>query len=183
MQGTRLNGRRIVSEIIPILVLIATIVIDRVTKAYIERIYAEGWRGTTVIEGFFEITRSLNKGAAWSLFADKEWGQTFFKILTLIALPSFMAYYVYAVIKNKKWLKYALSFIIGGMVGNFVDRMAFGAVTDFLSFTFGSYVFPTFNMADTFLCVGVAMLMIYYLFFDDSALLGKNGKKELSDKQ
>ena len=69
------------------------------------------------------------------------------------------------------------------MIGNFVDRMAFGAVTDFLSFTFGSYVFPTFNMADTFLCVGVAMLMIYYLFLDDSALFGKNGKKEFSDKQ
>ena len=183
MQRTRLNGRRIIAEVIPLIVLVVTIVIDRVTKSYIERMYAEGWRGTTVIEGFFEITRSLNKGAAWSLFADKEWAQTFFKILTVIAFFLFSAYYVFAVIKNKKWLKYSLAFIIGGMIGNFIDRVAFGAVTDFLSFTFGSYNFPTFNMADTFLCVGVIMLMVYYLFLDDAALLNKNGNKELSDKQ
>ena len=49
--------------------------------------------------------------------------------------------------------------------------------------TISMLVTNLYNMADTFLCVGVAMLMIYYLFLDDSALFGKNGKKELSDKQ
>ena len=63
--------------------------------------------------------------------------------------------------------------MVGGTVGNFIDRIAVSGVTDFLGFIFGSYYFPVFNLADSFLVVGVIMLMVHFLFLDDGALLKK----------
>ena len=64
----------------------------------------------------------------------------------------------------------SLIFLIGGTLGNFIDRLSINGVIDFIGFTFGEYNFPIFNLADTFLVVGVIMLLIQFLFIDENAV-------------
>ena len=182
MQRVRFNGwKRVVFEIIPVVLLIVTIFIDQWSKSY----FSELWRqngDTVIIANFFVLTCTFNTGAAWGFLSDKSWGQVFFKILTVVALFAFAIYYLYAAKKKKTWLKYALIFVIGGTIGNFIDRVLMSGVVDFLSFNFWGYAFPVFNIADSFLTVGVIMLIIYYLFIDENAIFKKNQKAVVVDK-
>ena len=94
----------------------------------------------------------------------------------------FVCFYIYAIKKNYTWLKYSLAFVMGGTVGNFIDRLLTNAVTDFLSFVFGSYHFPVFNLADSFLVVGVIMLIVHFVFLDEVAIFKKkDADTEVSD--
>ena len=95
----------------------------------------------------------------------------------------FVLFYLYAAKKNYKWLRVALVFVVAGTLGNFIDRLTMNAVVDFIGFIFGSYYFPVFNLADSFLVVGVIMLVVHYLFIDASAVFKKkDASKEVSDK-
>ena len=110
------------------------------------------------------------------------WAQIFFKVLTVIALIGFVLIYIYAFKKNYRWLKIALIFVIGGTIGNFIDRLIFNEVIDFLGFIFGNYYFPVFNLADSFLVVGTIMFVIHFLFFDKDAIFRKkDANKDLSN--
>ena len=174
MQRTRtFDRKRIVYFIvIPVIVIIALIACDQITKYLVEK----NKTNTTVINNFFYLSYALNSGAGFSFLADKSWGQTLFKIITPIALVGFISFYVFAVKKSYKWLTYALSLIIAGTIGNYIDRLLNSCVVDFLRFQFGRYFFPTFNVADICLTVGVIMLIIHFLFFDNSALFKKQPK-------
>ncbi len=182
MQRTGSFGRRrIVFLIVSLLVLGISIALDLITKGYFATL--DGADGQPfnlnipVIKDFFYFTYTINEGAAFSFLHDVSWGQTFFKILTVIAFGFFVFLYFLAVKKNYGWLQIALSFIIGGTIGNFVDRVAFNYVRDFIGFIFGNYYFPVFNLADTFLTVGVIMFVIHYCFIDENAIF-KFKKKE-----
>ena len=100
MQGTRANRwGRIILEIIPIVVMILCVVFDQITKYAFRDLYFD--KGTTVvIDGFFNLSYAENTGAAWSFLSDASWGQTFFKILTGVALIIFVFIYTYAVKNN-----------------------------------------------------------------------------------
>ena len=80
--------------------------------------------------------------------------------------------------KKYKWLSYSVAFMIGGTLGNFIDRVSFNGVTDFIGFIFGNYHFPIFNLADSFLVVGVIMFIIHCLFIDKEGLFNKMKKEE-----
>lgn len=183
MQGTGTDRRkRIVLIVIAIVILALTIFLDQWTKSYFKSYVQENGK-ITVINGFFYITYTVNTGAAWSFLAGVSWGQTFFKILTSVALVIFVAFYVYALMKNFKWLQFSVVLILGGTIGNFIDRIVQDGVTDFISFVFGNYGFPIFNLADTFLVVGVIMVLVHYLFLDSNAIFKKkDGNKDLSNK-
>ncbi len=183
MQGIRSNRcGRIILECIPILVLILMIVFDQLTKVWCDNLYKEKGGQTTVIENFFYLTFTVNTGAAFSFLADKAWAQTFFKVITAISLVLFVLFYIYAVKKKHVFLKYALSAIIAGTIGNFIDRLFMNGVRDFLSFVFWGNPFAIFNIADACLTVGVIMLIIHFLFLDESAIFRKkNGKEEISN--
>ena len=170
MQRVRANGwKRIVLEIIPALILVALVFLDQWSKDYFYNLWH--FNGDkVVIKNFFTLTYTVNTGAAWGFLSDKSWGQLFFKVLTSISLVAFVAYYLYAVKKGKTWLKCALILIIGGTIGNFIDRLLANGVVDFLSFNFWGYAFPVFNFADSFLTVGVIMLIVYYCFMDENAI-------------
>ena len=184
MQGTRsFDGKRLVIFIIIPVVLLAVLVgLDQITKYFAARDKVN----FEIIKNFFYLSYSTNTGAGFSFLADKEWGQTLFKIITPIALVAFIALYCFAAKKSYKWLTYSVVLVISGTIGNFIDRLLNGMVVDFLSFHFGSYVFPTFNVADVCLTVGVIMLIVHYLFFDGNAVFKKkqpnieeeNGKTE-----
>ncbi len=184
MQRIRaLRWGRIVLEAIPVVLLIACVVIDQFTKIWSYNLYEKNNRlPTVVIDDFFYLTYTLNTGAAFSFLADKSWAQTFFKIITAIALVLFLFFYIYAVKNKCTWLKYAIAIIIGGTVGNFIDRLMMDGVRDFLSFIFWGNPFAVFNIADACLTVGVIMLIIHFLFLDQGALFRKkNGQEEISD--
>lgn len=183
MQGIRANRRkRIIFEGLFMLLLLALIAIDQLTKYHFSTTL-ELHEEKSVIDGFFYFTYTINTGAAWSFLANVSWSQLFFKILTGFALIAFMIFYIYAARKNYKWLRTSLILVISGTIGNFIDRLFNNGVTDFLGFIFGDYHFPIFNLADSFLVVGVIMLIIHYLFIDEGAVFRKkNGEKTVSSK-
>lgn len=178
MQRTRINGRRIIFYyVLPVLVFAFLIAFDQVLKHVLKNVLTA--RGSVkVIGNFFSLSYVENKGAAWGIFSSASWGQTFLKILTAIALIVFGVMYFFALKKQRKWLMYALIFVLSGTIGNFVDRLFLHYVIDFLSFNFFGYGFPVFNFADCFLVVGVIMLLIYYCFLDDDAVFKKKKKQK-----
>ena len=107
--------------------------------------------------GFREC--QLNTGGAWSIMSDKTWLLIMLTVVFVIGVLIFDFFF-----KSKSKL-YSISFgfIVGGAVGNLIDRLALGGVRDFLFFEFAPN-FPTFNVADSFLCVGMILLAIYILF-------------------
>lgn len=170
MQRAGTHGRRLIAAL-PCILLIAAILLDQITKLYFH-LYGVKGQDITVIPGFFYLNFSTNTGAAFGSLSDKSWAQTFFKILTVLALAGLAVFY-YFVADHGNWLKYGLILIMAGAAGNFIDRLCFGQVVDFLSFDFGWLGlgrFATFNLADSFLCVGVAMVIIHYLFLDHDAV-------------
>ncbi|MBE7083609.1 MAG: signal peptidase II [Clostridiales bacterium] len=179
MQRIRANRfGRIILELLPLFIVIVCTVLDQITKTCFKNLYFEKGGSTQVIKNFFYLTYTVNTGAAWSFLADVSWGQTFFKILTAVSLVLFVLFYIYAFKRNYKWLKYSIAIVVGGTLGNFIDRLSFNGVTDFISLVFGDYYFPVFNLADSFLTVGVIMLIVHFLFLDESALFKKNNGKE-----
>lgn len=138
-------------------VVILIVALDQVAK-YAVAAGIEYGRLIPVIDGFFYLTRHENAGAAWGIFQN---GRYFFIAAAVIA-SVFICYYMFRL--NSRFLKAALSFILGGAFGNLVDRVLKGSVVDFLDFYFGKFHFPTFNVADSFITVGSILLAVYMLF-------------------
>lgn len=138
-----------------IYILIAgiVIVIDQVSKYLV--VSNEALHNMTIIEGFFHITYLENTGAAWSMMSNST------TILTIISLVASIAMIAYLFInKPDKLTSWALALMIGGALGNFIDRLLLGYVRDFLDFYIFGYDFPVFNIADTSLCIGVGLLIL-----------------------
>ena len=109
----------------------------------------------TLIPNFFNITYVLNDGAAFSLFQGK---QILFIILGIIFLGILIYYIFKEKLTNYKVIYYSL--LIGGVVGNILDRIIYKNVVDFLDFKIFSYDAPIFNLADTFIVIGVGLILI-----------------------
>ena len=140
------------------IIIIAIIVaLDQIVK-YIIINNVDLGTSVIVINNFFYITHIKNTGAAWSILQGK---RLFFIAVTLVAC-GFIIYYLYNA--GNKLLKFSLSLIFAGAVGNIIDRVAKGSVTDFLEFQFGSYTFPIFNIADISVVIG-SILLAYYILF------------------
>lgn len=110
-----------------------------------------------VIAGFFNLVHVGNTGAAWSLFTGRS------TVLALLAITTLTAIFLWRHSLGLRVLTTQISFglLCGGILGNLLDRLVYGHVIDFLDFHFGSYIYPTFNIADSAICVGV----IAYLWF------------------
>ena len=134
---------------------LAVFVLDRLTKAV--AVGRLSWsESVRILPNIFHLTLVRNTGTAFGMFKDYT---TIFVILTVVAL-SYIAYYI---VKSKSLdpaLNIALGLIAGGAFGNFIDRVKFGYVVDFLDFR----VWPVFNAADSAISVGVAILAWKLLF-------------------
>ncbi|MBO0476248.1 signal peptidase II [Vagococcus sp. DIV0080] len=113
------------------------------------------------------LTHIRNSGAAWSILEGRMW---FFVVITLVAL-TILPYMLYKHRNESKWLTIGLSLIIGGTIGNFIDRVRLNYVVDM--FQVELFNFPIFNFADVSLVVGVACIFIYILFFENKKELGE----------
>ncbi len=157
-----------------LLILILIIAADQVTKIAVAA-QGAGW-SMEVIPGLLTFDYTRNEGAAFSCLSGVSWAQDFFAILTFITLPILYVAYL-KMGKNRKWLKTTLILLMGGTIGNFIDRTVFNSVTDFIHVHF----FPAvFNVADIALTVGAIMLIFWFVFLDDEAiiLIGKNRNKK-----
>ena len=133
MQRTWIDRlKRITIIALPFVVMGLCILFDQLSKLYFKNLYLEKRGDTKVINNFFYFTYTLNTGAAWSFLADVSWAQTFFKIFTLCSLILFAFFMYYAYKKKFKWLQYSLALIIAGTIGNFIDRLLYNGVIDFL---------------------------------------------------
>lgn len=139
------------------IIVIVLVSLDQFTKALVEHTIAAD-TALELIPGFFQIRVSQNSGAAWGILADKIWGIYLLTLLSLF-LSLLIAYFLK---KVNEWKgKLVLGLILAGSLGNLIDRIRFGAVTDFLVFKFGSYYFPSFNLADSCITVGAVLLIIF----------------------
>ena len=102
------------------------------------------------------------------MFGDKPWAQTFFIVLTVVALLGLAVYMIFKK-DNSRWLNVSLALIASGAIGNFIDRLALKEVRDFLFVHF----FANFNVADIAITVGGIMLVFYFLFLDKDAIFKK----------
>lgn len=135
--------------------------IDQLTKWLIVKNMELGDR-ITIIEDFLYITSHRNRGAAWGILQGQMW---FFYIVTIVVII-FIIYYMHKHGKGKRLFSFSLAIMLGGAIGNFIDRVFRKEVVDFIdTYPFG-YNFPIFNIADSALVVGVILLMIL-LFLEE----------------
>ncbi|MFI5179896.1 MAG: signal peptidase II [Thermoanaerobaculia bacterium] len=132
--------------------------LDQITKAMIAaRIPLHAT--VRVIPGFFDLTHLRNPGAAFSLFADGSGpGRTLLLTGTTLVVLSAVLVYALRSPARDTVLQAALALISGGAVGNLIDRLREGSVTDFLRFYFGTHEWPSFNVADSAITAGVVLL-------------------------
>ena len=131
---------------------------DQVSKSFIHKSFDLG-QSVSVVEGLFELTYVRNTGVAFGVFSSVA-SPAKSALLSTFAAVAVVVVIVYSVRNpaGHHFLQAALALILGGALGNLYDRVAYGYVIDFLNLHIGSYDWPTFNVADTAITLGVMFL-------------------------
>lgn len=147
------------SPVRPWLVLAAVLLVaDQLSKLWIAQAftYAET---IPVIDGFFNLTRVHNEGAAFSFLAGAGgWQRWFFTAIGIVA--AVVITWMLNKHADRRLFAFALACILGGALGNVLDRVRLGHVVDFLQFHFSGWYFPSFNVADTAITIGAVALIL-----------------------
>lgn len=137
------------------LIVIVTL-LDQLTKWLVQR-YLDFGDSVTVIPGLFDFSKVYNHGAAWGMLAGQR--------VMLVAVSALMLVFLWFsrkdILSAGRWERLGAGLLAGGIIGNLIDRVKFGYVIDFLDFHWGDYTFPTFNVADSAICVGVALFVVF----------------------
>ena len=147
-----------------VVVALVIVIADQVTKwAVIQWIPLYG---NVPLNSFINLTHQQNSGAAFSFLADAGgWQRWFFVVLATIVSVVITVWLWRIRSEGQLVLSAGLALVLGGAVGNLVDRIMLGYVTDFFQVWFGSWAFPSFNVADAGITVGAAFLIIDGIFF------------------
>ncbi|GIP16705.1 lipoprotein signal peptidase [Paenibacillus montaniterrae] len=145
-----------IMRIVFFLIAIAAFVLDYITKRWIVNNMKINEQ-FSVIGDFFLITSHRNRGAAFGILQEQ---RVFFIIITIVILVGILWYAHIMREKGSKTLLVGLALVLGGALGNFIDRVRFGEVVDFFKFNFGSYTFPIFNIADSAIVIGVGLILL-----------------------
>lgn len=145
----------------------SVLVFDQLSKWYVRRTMPL-FHSIPVVDSCFHLTHVRNSGGAFSLFAtaDDAVRIPFFFFASVLAIGALL-YFVRQVQPGQRLLLFALAGILGGALGNLVDRLTAGQVTDFLDLHWRGYHWPAFNVADSFITVGVVVLLAHSLFASD----------------
>jgi len=141
-------------------VALAVILLDQASKLFIQATIPLG-HGIPIIPGIFAIVHVLNPGAAFGLLAGRSasFRNPFFIGISLLAV-GFILFYRHRELKGDSLASFALSLILGGAIGNLVDRLRIGMVIDFLDVHYYQYHWPAFNVADSCITIGVSLMML-----------------------
>ena len=138
-----------------IIISIILLCIDQISKLLVVNLLTKT-DSITMIKNFFYLTYINNDGAAFSILV----GKRIFLILVAIAIIIMLIHYIKKNNIQNKLEIVSLALIIGGSLGNLMDRVVRGYVIDFLDFKIFNYNFPIFNLADTFIVIGVILLLL-----------------------
>ena len=148
-------------------VSLAVLFLDQWTKGLITRTF-DVHQSSTVMANFFDITYVRNSGAAFGLFASVDSSLKAI-ILNTVAILVFLVVSGYALRTPHRSVRLQVGFalILGGAVGNLLDRVRFGYVVDFLDFSIAGHHWPAFNVADSAICIGVGLLFLDMLHSEE----------------
>ncbi len=154
-----MQGEKKKSIILCCVLVILIIALDQGTKQLIIHNYALG-EGTPVIKDVFEILHINNTGSAWGMLSGKTWLLTVFSVV----MVGLLLYVLKNVLTDRHYLpiRIIISCVLGGAIGNMIDRIRLGYVTDFLYIKLIN--FPVFNVADIFVTIPVILLIIFMIF-------------------
>lgn len=143
-----------------ILISLAVLVVDQWTKALAEN-HLFGRPPLVIVPDFLDLIYVRNTGVAFGLFAagNSTIGILALSLLGLVALALVVLYF-WRTSETNRWVLVALSLILGGAVGNLVDRLMTGSVTDFVHVYVRDFHWPTFNAADSAITIGICLLVI-----------------------
>ncbi len=160
VQSRTSNARYIIWMVVAAMIVIA----DQLTKwAIIEWVPLYD---KIPVNSFINITHQKNPGAAWSFLANAGGWQRWFFVVLSTGVSALIVVWLWRIRNTGQVLLCGgLALVLGGAVGNLVDRILLGHVTDFIQVMFGSWAFPSFNVADAGISVGAALLIIDALFF------------------
>lgn len=133
---------------------VSVLALDQVTKQVAAQSLEVG-RNVEIIPGFFYLTQVRNTGAAWGVFREHGFWLAMLAGGALLFLTAYRRHFTGLGTVSR----IALGFLLGGIAGNLADRIIRGHVIDFLGFYLGSYAWPAFNVADSAICVGVALYL------------------------
>ncbi len=172
-------NNKIKNLIIIFAIIFGFALLDQVTKLIVVRTLNFN-DAVSVIPNFFYLEYIHNEGAAWGMFAGNK--------IVILGMPP-LAIVIFSFLLSRtsfnkqKFYVFGLSLMIAGTIGNYIDRLFLGYVVDFLSFRFGSYHYPNFNVADMSLVIGVAMFSIDILFLEDRRLKESSKDEEINNKE
>lgn len=140
---------------------LVSVFIDQLVKILV-RTHMHLYESIPVIKNFFSITYVRNTGGAFSILQNKTYLLLIIAFLVLFFLIGYIE-------KQKKFTKMeavSLGMLLGGIVGNFIDRLIYGQVIDYFDFTIFGYAYPVFNLADCFIVIGI-LFMCYFIIRSD----------------
>ncbi|HJN51817.1 MAG: signal peptidase II [Pseudomonadales bacterium] len=141
--------------------------LDQVTKYRISEILAvcePGNCASIVLLPVFEFTRLHNTGAAFSFLDDAGGWQRWMFAAISTGVSTVLIVWLYRLTVQERWLAIALSVVLGGAIGNLIDRVTLGYVVDFILVHYGNYYFPAFNLADSAITIGAGIMILDMLF-------------------
>lgn len=142
-------------ELVYYIIALIIVALDQLTKWLIVKNMELG-ESLIIIKDFFYITSHRNAGAAWGILQGQMW---LFYIITVTVVIA-IVYYLEKHAKGKPLFQLSLAFILGGAIGNFIDRLFRKQVVDFLDTYIFTYDFPIFNIADSALTIGVVLMFL-----------------------
>lgn len=141
---------------------LGALVLDQISKIIVENLIPRH-HGLVVIPDFFHLIHHQNTGVAWGFLRELPGVRWILVGVTLVAAVLMLVWLALEE-RPRGGVVWGLGLVIGGALGNLVDRIRLGAVVDFLRFNVGEFVWPSFNVADAAIVIGVALVLINYIF-------------------
>jgi signal peptidase II len=158
------------------IIALFVIALDQFTKWLIVKKLEYG-ESITIIDNFLYITSHRNRGAAWGILQGQMW---FFYIITVLVIIG-IVYYIQKAARGNWLFGVSLGLMLGGAIGNFIDRVVRKQVVDFINTYIFGYDFPIFNIADSSLVIGVILLMVHMFIEERGSKEKLNGKNNIQN--
>lgn len=158
-------------------IILGTVLIDQITK-----FITDNGASFSVVSDLLRVEPVRNPGMAFGMLSDWKYAQTMFSVITVIILVAVVVY-LFKTTNRSKTLHTAIAFMVGGTLGNFIDRLALKEVRDFLALDLRIKILQfNCNMADVFITVGAVLFIVYCLFLDKDAIFKRKGSADKPKK-